>query len=105
MTRADLPPGTQACQALHAAVEFAFAFPALTARWHAESNTVVLLTVADEAYLTTTAAEARAVGLRVVTFHEPDLGGETTAAAFEPSAHRLLSHLPLALSRRKEVRT
>ncbi|MBO2451273.1 hypothetical protein J4573_29560 [Actinomadura barringtoniae] len=37
-------------------------------------------------------------GLRVSGFHEPDLGGALTAAAFEPAAFRLLSRLPRALT-------
>jgi hypothetical protein len=36
--------------------------------------------------------------LRSVRFHEPDLDGALTAAAFEPAARTLLSHLPLLLA-------
>jgi hypothetical protein len=50
-------------------------------------------------------ADAIAAGLRLVKFHEPDLDGALTAAAFEPAAHRLLARLPLAFARRGEVRT
>jgi len=65
--------------------------------------------VRDELALGWLCDDAAAAGLRVVRFHEPDLGGALTAAAFEPAAHRLVAHLPLALSRlalsrRREVR-
>jgi hypothetical protein len=50
-------------------------------------------------------ADAAAAGLRTAAFHEPDLDGALTAAAFEPAAHKLLSHLPLALTPGREVRT
>jgi hypothetical protein len=65
----------------------------------------VVLAAPDELSLGWLCDDAAAAGLRVVRFHEPDLGGGLTAAAFEPAARRLVSHLPLALSRRREVRT
>jgi hypothetical protein len=49
-------------------------------------------------------ADAVSAGLRVVRFHEPDLDGALTAAAFEPAAYKLLSRLPLLLSQRREVK-
>jgi hypothetical protein len=105
VTRADLPPGTQACQAAHAALEFTFAHPAAARDWHEASNTLVLLATADELSLGQLCADAAGAGLLVVRFHEPDLGYALTAAALEPAAHRLVTHLPLALRRREEVRT
>jgi hypothetical protein len=105
VTRADLPPGTQACQAAHAAFDFAVAFSALVRDWHRTSNTLVVLAAADELSLGWLCDDAVAAGLRVVRFHEPDLGGALTAAALEPAAHRLVSRLPLALNGRGEVRT
>ncbi|RAY13350.1 hypothetical protein DPM19_19945 [Actinomadura craniellae] len=100
VVRADLPPGDQVCQALHAALEFAVAHPGLLRDWHAASNTVVVLAVPDELSLGWLRDDAAAAGLRTAGFHEPDLGGALTAAALEPAAHRLVSHLPLALARR-----
>jgi len=49
--------------------------------------------------------DAASAGLRLVGFHEPDLGYSLTAAAFEPAAYRLLAHLPLALNGGEGVRT
>jgi hypothetical protein len=66
---------------------------------------LVVLAAADELTLGWLCDDAAAAGFRVVRFHEPDLDGSLTAAALEPTAHRLVSHLPLALSRGKEVRT
>ncbi len=72
--------------------------------WHAASNTLVVLAVADELSLGWLCDDAEAGGLRVVRFHEPDLGGALTAAAFEPAAAHLVSRLPLAFSRGEEVK-
>lgn len=105
VTRADLPPGAQAVQAMHAAIDFAITYPALTAAWHSASNTLVILVVPDELALGWLEQDARAAGLRVAPFHEPDLDGALTAVAFEPAAGRLLRHLPLALLAGEEVRT
>ncbi|MGA8454347.1 MAG: peptidyl-tRNA hydrolase, partial [Streptosporangiaceae bacterium] len=105
ITRADLAPGTQVCHAAHAALDFAIAHPAVTARWHAASNTLVVLAAPDELSLGWLCDDAAAAGLLVVRFHEPDLGGALTAAALEPAAARLVSRLPLAFSHGEEVRT
>ncbi len=90
---------------MHAALGFAIAHPGLLARWHALSNTLVVLAAPGELELEWLCRKAAEPGLRVVRFNEPDLDGALTAAAFEPAARRLLAHLPLALSPRKEVRT
>jgi hypothetical protein len=107
VTRGDLPPGTQACQAAHAAVEFALTFPDI-------ANTapvVVLLAASDELSLSWLRADAVTAGLRITSFHEPDLGDALTAIALEPAGRRLVAGLPLALAGsltptcRGEVRT
>ena len=97
VTRADLPPGTQACQAIHAACDFAVAHPRIFAEWQRDSNTMVLLAVRDELDLQRLRSDAVVAGRRSVAFHEPDLGDALTALALEPAAHRLVRHLPLAL--------
>lgn len=61
--------------------------------------------MADELALGWLCADAEAAGYRLSTFHEPDLDGALTAVALEPAARKLLSHLPLALSGGKGVRT
>jgi hypothetical protein len=105
VTRADLPPGVQACQAVHAALDFAVCHPDLIGDWHSNSNTLVLLAVPDELSLGWLCDDIAAAGFRVVRFHEPDRGFELTAAALEPAARRLVSNLPLALARWGEVKT
>jgi hypothetical protein len=65
----------------------------------------VVLSAPDEASLAALCRAAAAAGLRAIPFREPDFGDALTAVALEPAAHRLVSHLPLALSRRGEVRT
>jgi peptidyl-tRNA hydrolase len=102
VTRADLAPGTQACQAAHAALDFAVTYPDLVDDWHASSNTLVILAAHDELELAWLCQDAETAGLRTVRFHEPDLGGALTAAAFEPAAARLLRTLPLVLMRTAE---
>jgi hypothetical protein len=98
VTRADLPPGTQACQAAHAALDFAVTHPGVIRDWHLVSNTLVLLTARDELTLGWLCDDVAAAGHRIVRFHEPDLAGALTAAAFEPAARRFVAHLPLALN-------
>lgn len=98
-------PGSKASQATHAAFAFAVTHLAAVRDWHASSKALVVLSSRDEMSLGWLCADARAAGLLFVEFHEPDLGYALTAAAFEPAAHRLVSHLPLALSQRGAVRT
>jgi hypothetical protein len=88
---------------MHAAIDFCFTHSELAACWHAHSNTLVVLAATDELALHWLGADAESAGLRLARFHEPDLGGALTAVAFEPSAARLLVHLPLAL--RREVKS
>ena len=64
-----------------------------------------MLATRDELALGWLCDDVEAAGFRAERFYEPDLGGALTAAAFEPAAQRLVSHLPLALSGRREVRT
>jgi hypothetical protein len=66
--------------------------------WHRSSNTLVLLCARDELTLGWLCDDAAAAGHRIVRFHEPDLAGALTAAAFEPAARRFVAHLPLALT-------
>lgn len=99
VVRADLPPGQQAVQACHAALQLA------DGAVYGDS-TLVLLTVPDENALHTLAARIRqrcaiprGYRLQLEVFHEPDLGGQATALATDEEAARpLLRNLPLALS-------
>jgi hypothetical protein len=86
-------------------VDFAVAYPDLTADWHRASNTLVVLAVPDELALGWLSQDAERAGLRAVAVHEPDLDGALTALALEPAGYRLVRSLPLAFSAREEVRT
>jgi hypothetical protein len=90
---------------MHAAIEFTVTHPAATRDWYHSSNTLVLLAIPDEYSLGLLCADADAAGLRLARFYEPDLDSSLTAAALEPAARRLVAHLPLALSRRGEVKS
>lgn len=74
LVRGDLPPGLQYAQAVHAAVEYALAYPDST---RATPNAVVL-NVLDEDDLLLYAGLNPKGG---IVFREPDRGGEATAYA------------------------
>jgi peptidyl-tRNA hydrolase len=99
ITRRDLTPGFQACQAAHAALAFSVKHPEITKVWHTESNFLVILTVEDEDALSDLRDTARQRGITHIAFTEPDLDDEFTALALEPSldAEKLVANLPLAL--------
>jgi hypothetical protein len=90
---------------VHAALDFSLSHFAVVDDWHAASNTLVVLATPDELALGRLCFDAEAAGFRLARFHEPDLDGALTAVALEPAARRLVRHLPLALTRREEVRT
>lgn len=85
VVRNDIAPGLQMAQACHAAREFT-----LKSGEDVGENLVVLHASHAELERLVTASPC-------VPFHEPDLGGELTAAAFGGNARKLLSSLPLAL--------
>lgn len=90
VTRADLTPPVQACQAVHAALAHA-------AAGHQVPETLALLAAPDELALYWLCADAQRASLAFTTFHEPDLGDSLTAVALEPGAARLCRKFPLAL--------
>lgn len=94
MTRRDLPLGAQLAQATHAAIDWQWAQPELARKWHQESNTIVILTAADEAELQQLASTAPGP---CVQFREPDLQNQLTAIALSQEAKAALRHLPLAM--------
>jgi peptidyl-tRNA hydrolase len=100
VTRRDLPAGSQAVQACHAARQFAADHAELERAWFERSNTLALLAVPDEPALEDLVVQAEQQGLRCARFREPDLGDALTAVAIEPGdvARRLCRRLPLALS-------
>ena len=95
VVRADLPPGLQAAQLVHAATQLCLDQPEAAQAWHSGSQNVVCLSAPNMATLARLAYETAREGMRVATFKEPDLDGELTAIAVV--GERLFSSLPLAL--------
>lgn|SRR3954466_1570647 len=97
--RADLTPGLQLAQAVHAAFHFSFDWPTLAHSWLTESNFLVVVQVPDELALAELAARAVEEGIARTIVREPDLDNEITAVALEPGsvARRLCAEMPLAL--------
>lgn len=103
VTRADLAPGDQAVQGMHAALLYAVKYPQVIRYWHERDQVLVFLAVPGERWLELAAYRLRTARINCARFHEPDMDGQLTAIAAGPRAARKLSHLPLAL--RGEVRT
>ncbi len=97
--RTDLVPGQQAVQACHVAIQFGQDHPEVYSKWFETSNTLAMLATPNEESLGTLLREARAFGLLVSEFREPDIGNALTAIALEPGplSKKLTSRLPLAL--------
>jgi len=83
VTRSDLPPGAQACQAIHAVCEFASQHPEAYQKWYKESNYLAFLSVKNVAKLVGYLAKASHREIKHSSFHEPDFGGDLTAAVFD----------------------
>lgn len=94
-----MPPGLQAAQAVHAALEYSVKHPETISRWAASSNYLVIVAVPDEASLVRLTQRAHEASLEHHLVHEPDVDNEATALALEPGekARRLCASLPLAL--------
>ncbi len=100
IVRADLPPGLQIAQSIHAARQFAADHQAVEQEWFRKSNTVAVLSVPDETALRKLKTKAEMKGVQYSEFREPDLSDSMTAMALAPTdaARRLCRALPLALA-------
>lgn len=94
-----LSPGAKACQAAHALRAYVDAYPEIESRWWRESNTLVILQIAQDR-LEWLEQEAKRKNLSCVRFVEPDWApeGTLTALVLGPEAKRLVSDLPLAFA-------
>jgi len=82
----------------HALRQYASEYPFVESEWFRNSNTIVLLEAPDGEALSDLASRARAKGVTVTEFSEPDfLDVGLTALALGPDARKLVSSLPLAL--------
>lgn len=99
ITCRDLPPGPQAVQSAHAALNFAMEHPEIAQSWFKVSNYLALCSVEDEQALLALAQKADRHGLTFSIFREPDLGDRATALAIEPSdkTRKICRDLPLTL--------
>lgn len=104
LTRSDLSPGQQAVQAMHALADFAGDHPQHFHPWNRGSNTLILLSVADEDHLLNIKVILYFLGFAHSMFREPDMGFQATALAIEP--HPIFSDwlrdLPLALAPKRK---
>lgn len=94
VTRADMPPGDQGTQSIHAASSFAVDYPELHRTWHLNGKNLIWLAAPDEAALR---ALFDHLTVEKSYFAEPDMGDELTAVAFSGAARKLVSSLPKAL--------
>lgn len=99
ITRSDLPPGYQATQSTHSALNFAIEHPEIFKEWQQNSNYIAQLSIKDKKELSKLADKARYKGIKITKFYEPDLNGELTSICLEPSleSKKLCSNLPLML--------
>ncbi len=99
ITRKDISPGYQAVQSTHAALDFIMQHGEVGTKWHAESNFLCLLSLADERELLELAFKAEQQNIRFTIFREPDVGDQATAIALEPgrASAKLCRNLDLAL--------
>ena len=97
LTRADLSPGYQAVQAGHAIADWTAEHPQDAAGWRTTSNSLIVLTAADEQALYALIAKAERRNIPLTCFREPDLGDEITAVALTPGdlTRKLCSNQPL----------
>lgn len=98
VVRADLSPGAQVAQAMHAFRSFLEEHPGVERAWFQTSNTLAVLSAPNEGALQAIVMDAIDNDFRVSQFREPDMGDSLTAIALEPAAKRLVRSLPLALS-------
>lgn len=98
VVRADLGPGQQMAQSIHAFREFGEAFPKEEAEWYRKSNHICVLEIANADELLSLKAEAAKRGMKSAWFLEPAYGYSVTAIAFEPTdaVSEFLRYLPLA---------
>lgn len=73
-------------------------YPEHARAWHQESNTLALLSVADERALGVLLQRAIDRDFSVAPFREPDRENELTAIALGPEGRKLTRGLPLALN-------
>jgi len=97
VTHDELSPGYQVAQTAHAIADFLLTQPAASQIWHANSNSLIVLSAQTAEELHHLYQKALSLGFNVTAFREPDILDEITGLAFTPSCHnkQFLSSLPL----------
>ncbi len=101
IVRNDLSPGAQIAQSCHALREFCEKHKSLDEQWFSTSNYIVCLSAKSEQHLKDILDKCEQRGLPIAEFREPDMDNQITAISVGPDeqAKKLLSNLPLALSK------
>lgn len=99
ITRDDLSPAFQSVQSAHALTDAILKYPKDALEWHRKSNTLVMLSVKNEAALIEIEEDLKNMNVNFVSFREPDIGEELTAIAVLPSeeAKKYCKRFKLAL--------
>jgi peptidyl-tRNA hydrolase len=99
ITRKDLAPGAQACQAIHAVCEFMKEYPENYMDWYVNSNYIALLAVENEEHLKKLFNKAEYMDILSAGFCEPDFNNELTAVVLDATleSRNLVKNIKLAL--------
>lgn len=94
----ELSAGYQVAQVAHVTADWIKANPELSDKWHATSNSIIVVETETSEALSHLLENAKLKGIGVTVFREPDLGDEITAIAFAPgnATRKLLANFPLA---------
>jgi hypothetical protein len=103
IVRADLAPGLQAAQLVHAMRQWVEEYPRDDRKWFDNSNTVALLALPNEAALGVLLGQAQRFGIPAAAFREPDLDNQLTALALGPQAKRLTRNIPPAFRKNDRI--
>ena len=100
VVRADLLPGQQLAQSVHAAFQFSKEHPNIAINWMKKSNFICVLQIKNESELANLAVKTIKLNLAHSEFREPDYNNSLTAIAIEPGqkTKELVKNLRLALS-------
>lgn len=86
-------------QSTHAIADFILEYPEIASEWKESSNSIITLSVKDEAELQNFTNLLNIKGINFVSFLEPDVDNQLTAICVEPTsaARKVTSCLSLAL--------
>ena len=99
VTRGDITPGYQLVQATHSIADFIIEYPELSKHWKSISNSIITLSIKDEAALLKLHTILANQGHPCQLFREPDIDNEATSMCIygTPDVRKSLSNLSLSL--------